>query len=54
MLPGMPPTLRGQTKTLSERTLMPGMKLTISQEAYLKAIAEAEVEEGAAIAATIV
>lgn len=30
-----------------------GMKLTISKEDYLKAIAEAEAEEGAAIAATI-
>ena len=30
-----------------------GMKLTISKEDYLKAIAEAEMEEGAAIAATI-
>ena len=29
------------------------MKLTISKEDYLKAIAEAEAEEGAVIAATI-
>lgn len=45
--------LRGQIKTLGKRNSTPGMKLTISKEDYLKAIAEAEVEEGAAIAATI-
>jgi DtxR family transcriptional regulator, iron-dependent repressor len=38
---------------LGKHKLTFGMKLTISKEDYLKAIAEAEAEEGAAIAATI-
>ncbi len=43
----------GFRKALQSLLLMWAMKLTISKEDYLKAIAEAEAEEGAAIAATI-